>query len=927
MPSRKTALSFAVSAGLLAVATASELPRAALPIRPAAVVKPAPAPASYPDRKLAAAAARWKIKDAANRIRQAGAAGRHDLFWEVLTLLEKNDKARTDADLVAVMDWLLFKAELWKHKDLGPAAARKIPKLVPALGERLLEARLKEWVSLAAVRYGGGDPWTWPEFSGKGRKRLGKAARRLLATGPRHNPMTRVWIAAALVVAGEKNAGKELAEARRLLAERLPSKVNLVTLSLGNSLAAGGAKECLELLLDAAENYAMRLHPLPAPADRLRGPEALPGGRGKLLEGDGEVSAKPYYRRSYWPAPLTRFYSLVGWIRPADMTNLKEKIAAARKWLGANGAKLDWDAKTKRFSGGAFQPGLEAFHKAAAALKKKSGFDVVAGLSAGTHNAIGALQQLLAFGEKDAAAAKTAEFREVARGLIHLAGNTLSGYQTALMSKLSVLAPELATEVYISLLRSALVQVGSGGYYRLSSLNGVKPKVIEAACAKLLPEFKKCYESAAKSSDAAAKMYAGIAYLCVGGKLSQDEICRLLDDGFKTRLSYKHQLTQVAASMTRSGRTAGLRVMLAVARSESVTNGHNRHSKMLYLFRQLVGWGNRPATAGSIGGQVRKAEKWLDEHEKSLKWDATKGRFVGALAPEIEKLNRLCTAVEKRWGLKLRSDLSDRRTGHERAARAIVDLVRRKPKAADDENVEGLVEELATDILSTRFGAGRMLVDLPKANRKLGTRLWTAWIRRQLTVYNGSIGIALSRPEHTLQGVDLSLLPEGCKPLVKSFQANYENALKGKASTQEKLRKALACAYVGGTVEESVVRKLMKENSARRGIHDEYRWGSALAIAGRKLGLKVLLWTAADRPKSWAFTIGRFDYLSGRTDKKNARFHRGEPEEKVRAKVKARLEWLKANDAKLVWNAKTGRFKVNGKAVEPANEENGAEVF
>jgi hypothetical protein len=556
---------------------------------------------------------------------------------------------------------------------------------------------------------------------------------------------------------------------------------------------------------------------------------------------------------------------------------------------------------------------------------------VVAGLSTGTHTPVSALLQLLTFAEKDAAAAKSVEFKGVARELIRLAGSSLSSYRTTLMPKLAAVAPELAGEVYASLIRSSLLRMAaSGSYYGLSSLRNVKPEALAAACARLRPEFKKRHEEAGKSGNAATKMHAGIAYLYVGGKLSQGEIYRLVSGGLTLNSSYKSQLTQVGDYMARSGSTAGLRVVLAVARVEIDGGGkHLRYSSALYQFHRLVGWSSRPMKMTGVSMEkVRKAEKWLDEREKSLKWDAAKGQFTGALAPELEKQDRLCTAIEKKWGLKLRADLSDPRAGHDRAARAIVDLVRKKPAAAEDKNIAELVGELAKNVISIRFGAGRLLSDLYKVNRKLGVRAWTAWIRRKLKPgVGGHSGITyLAYRDRMMPGMDMSVVRDACKPLIPELEAEFAKSVKDKEDSQDQLVKAWACAYAGGKVDEDAVCKLMKIDSARRGFHAETMWGAALAGVGRKLGLKVLLWHAEFKPSaSGALSLGRFDYLSGRSEKKYTRYHR-EPPEKVKAKVKHRLEWLKANEAKLVWKPKTGRFKLNGKAVEPPDP-NAPEVF
>ncbi len=170
MPNLRRAALAALAAGLFALAAAGAEPKPQVPL---------------PAAELTAAAGRWKLDRAAERAAQPGAAGQHDLFWEILRLWEKDEKARADADLEAVMSWLLFDAGLAGDGNLADPVYGKLPALAPRLGERLLDRRLGGWIAtVQAAGASGGEPWLWAEFPGMDRKALAEAVAALCLATP-----------------------------------------------------------------------------------------------------------------------------------------------------------------------------------------------------------------------------------------------------------------------------------------------------------------------------------------------------------------------------------------------------------------------------------------------------------------------------------------------------------------------------------------------------------------------------------------------------------------------------------------------------------------------------------------------------------------------------------------------------------------------
>ncbi len=878
------------------------------------------------------AAERWKIKNASKRLLTAGATGQHDLFWEILELFEKQEKARTDTDLITVMSWLLFDVSLRNDLDLGPAAARQIPNLVPELGQKLLVARLGDWVTRkAADRAGrtGNEPWAWAEFSGKNRRHLATAAAKLLETGPRHNPLTRIWISAALLAAGGKGADKELATTWKKLKQRVPSRAPSVTRAVATSLADGGVSSGLSLLLNVT-------------GDELdRRSEAAKKGKRPVDPRYRRFRAR--YGSTSWPLTLTRFYSLLGWIPLSTSQYNEERARAAlttsRTWLKANLAKLKWDPEAHKYQGGAPQAGMEEFFRAASSLKKKYAYGDVDKLVARQLTPGTALLNLLSMMNNNQKMARDKDAGAVALKLLAMSGTTVfaagSSSSNQFFERLKPLPKPLAAALYAGafgdILRGAKPYSTSG----LSIARATDPELLSQACAKLRPDFKKAYELAAKGTDKRATLDAAMRYLFLGGDIPHDQLVALIKNASTSTYSLNTHIRVWMEAMLTSGRTAGLRVCLARAQLDLAASSSSTH--YIRQFGRYVGWYSKSQYRyPDAKTELAKALKWLPANESKLKWDKLLKRFSGAGAPGSEALLKNAAELEKRWGLKIRGENLGQRDGARKLFSEIMELGGRKPEIGKDEKLmallAGLVEpgQIMTDTLLRK----KLMVDVTKFSPKLGAEHWAKYIKANLIGTGGHGGSPSSLTTTSLDraypGYNRKVLPEACKALKPELKKVWEASANEKIYTR--LRKGLAYVAVGSTLAEIKFEALLKEaeklgSTTRLGLH---YWGSAITALGNVEGLELTLIYATSTQHSQAHRYGAYLYAVGKSKDRYGRDLFRLPKDELRKKIHAELKWLRANKKNLKHDPATGRFKLVGKAVIPPDnggKDPGPDVF
>jgi len=891
---------------------------------------PPPAPVEADKHKdpahvaaLKAAAGRWKLRNATERLVRSGATGQHDLFWEILELFEKQEKARKDADLVKVMEWLLFSVNLRSDRDLGPSATRHLPGLVPELGRKLLAARLGDWVERRARHHVGQDPWTWPAFSGKNRKQLAAAAAQLLKTGPRHNPLTRIWISAALLAAGGKGAEKEMAGTWKKLRQRMPSRAAATTAAVASSLAGCGVKAGLGLLLQVAEE------------DLDRRKQAAAGR--KPLPQPGVPSR---WGSRHWPQTLLRFQALLGWIQPAGGHYTEERaraeIAAGRKWLKANIARLTWNPKTARYEGGAAQAGMEVLIEAARALRKDYGYRDVDEMAARRVKASSALFNLLAAMSHNQQMAADRNAATVALELVKMAGrSSLSSWGPTpkrFFDQLNSLPKPLAARLFAAAFGDLLRGTRTHNLYSLSAAREVDPGLVERACLQLRPEFKKAYERAAEGKNRVAELEAAMRYMYLGGSITHAELSALLSKCAKSGRYSKNQVKAWMDIMVGAGRTAGLRVCLALAQGESAGGG----SYYMRQFGRYAGWyGSRQHSLPDPRTELAKAIEWLPKNEARLKWNKALGRFTGAGAPGSEKLRKIAAGIDKRWGLKIDPATLGQRDGARRLFSEIVALGARKPEIGKDKKLMALLDDLVEPgrIMTDTLLRKKLMVEVPRFSPELGGKYWADFVRKRLSVsghYSRPSGFSHTRLSREYPGYRRAALQEACKVLKPEFKKAWESSSREKVDAR--IRKGLAYVAVGGKLAEIGLEALLKEaeklgSTRRLGLS---AWASAITGLGSVEGLELLLVDATHEKAIRAMTFGTYRYAAGRSKDRYGRdLHRLSQDELLK-RIRAEMVWLRANKKNLKFDHANGRFKLPGGKVKPpngGNDERGPDVF
>ena len=843
----------------------------------------------------------------------------HDLFWEILKLWEKDEKARADADLTAVADWLLFSAGLWKDPNLGDPVYGRVPALAPALGDKLMDRRLAGWAAALQSSATGAEPWAWADFPGMDRKALAAAAGRLMKSGPKNNPLARVWMAALLAACDDPKGPEELSAARAALEKDLPSRAAQIDAALVGSLSGAGVRACLPLVLDQAEA-------------ELSGKAAQPvDSYGRALPTDYRYSGG----RGPGFGPLIRFHQLVGWpvgrlsSGPADA---KAELATARTWLKDNHARLSWDARSRRFTGGAPRPGMEKLEAAAAAVEKKWKLAVADRLFSGQTGHYGALQELVALMEGQPEAVKDPAVADLFFAILDDAGSSLSSHGSgdALRARLARLNPELAGRYLAAGVRTMLASRNSSGIdYYFQSLASGETGDAKGTLALLAPEMKKFYAEAAKGDDRERKLQAAIACLYTGGKLDSKELAAVVAGApAASGSSGESSLAVRAMTMARCGRPGGLRLLLAVGRKDIGRYAAEGVNHPVRQFGHLAGWYDQRETppAGTAEEELAAAEAWLDKHESELVWDRNRGRFTGAPSPAMEEVAAAAGAIKERWGLSVGDALAGGgRDSARRLFSEIIALMEKKPEAAADAGLAALalamIEPGRLDDGQDEILRERLYVRLPRLNRGAGVKAWTMMLRRRLLQTDGGAvrdPSALNYLVAGIKGYDPTLVAEAARALLPELRKFWEGAPADRF--EDRVGRAMAFVYAGGELPKDDLDKLLAEADklGSSGYARLNQWAQPIAQAGNLAGLRLMLQTSRSSKAIRSNALGQFDYMVGRkTERYGGDYYRLTDEQQIE-RVDAALTWLEENAGNLEFQPAEKRYKLKVEAKPPA---------
>lgn len=841
-----------------------------------------------------AAAERWKMSRVWERLNQVGLMGQQDLFWELVHLWEKDEKSRSDKDLIAIMDRLLFRANLWSNTTLATPINEKVVAFVPSLGDRILDKRLQTWLNSAREHSTGAEPWRWARFHELPRERLAAAVNRLIETGPKHNPVARLWMTAALLSVDKDKGTAAFTEARTKLKKDLPTKADSISLSIIVSLAEGGIKDALPMLLDLAESGTKPTSPMP----------------------------RSRFSPSYTPShsALPTFYRLTGvrWTYASGRQDQTNALAQARKWLEANFKTISWDAKKRRYVGAVAYPGMEAIQAPAVAVKKKFGFECLERLAEGKLTYGKALLELASLMETKPEAVKDKDMRALVSGCIDSIKNAYENELPMILGKMPRIDPELGARLWSRRVILGAPRQGLSGFSTLfKGLPDLPPEKAAIFRKHVSDELQKEETKQLKAGANTKALAMHVAGLFLGNPPNQAKLAQLTAKAPSERAAtdQSRQLEYCATEVIQSGNVNGLKLLLMLGRKDLKSYKTRGYSHPITRFGQYLGW---PRTSDYSKQNpeelLKKCESWLARHESKLKWDRNKRQFKGAPPPRGEALAEVTEYIEKTYKLKIQGDPTRERDDARRLFSELVLLMAAKPEAAKDPKVgEAIIELIPLGSLDQdRLLRTRLYSKVPKMNRDLGVRILASFLKKELFALVGrrSSPGTLTNLETRIPDLDKSMVPEARKLMAPEVKKKMDAA--GDAKVNERISLHLIGMYSGLKLPFADLDKHLEEAGK---VGDTSRfylatWGEAIARAGNPDGLRLIL-MEADRNQNMRRTaLNTFEYMVGvRSKKYDYRAHRKMTTAQRKALVASHLKWLEKNQATLQWNPATGRYK------------------
>jgi hypothetical protein len=843
---------------------------------------PAVPAVELPEKVAVELARDWKLERIAERSKQPGATGQHDVFWQLLQLCEHDARAREDVNIEALMDWLLFAANLWTEPSLREPAYSKLPVLIPKLGARLLGKRLSSWISAVGLRANGNEPWAWTEFPTIDKTALAGTVRHAMESESHHNPLVRVWLAAALLACEDPEGARKLAAARNDVEKGLPQQAVAFHKELTSHLADNGVRAALPLVLQQAE---FELSDPTPDARRFSG-------------------------------SLSRFYQLLGWTIPSNPVDPKVQLANAREWLSAHQSKLSWDRNKRRYTTDAPPPGMAALYEAASAAEKKFGFKSLEGLTAGQAGHSAVMCELLALMEKNPDIDKDPIAGDLLIALLS-AGATawyLRDNANVVLSQLPKRNPGLGTRVWAAAIRGAMAANPMWGAGDLvGRIPDVDASILNNAFANLLPEYEKAYEKALKTGDVGASLNAAMHCLLAGGKPDRGQLLALLAtmpaDWAGNRQDSK--LQQWYGAMFRAGRIGALRLLLIEGEFLIAKYEPKAHMHPLQSFQRYVGWIDYEAPVGTAEEQLARCTEWLAKNETALKWDPRTNRFGGALSPEKALLAQSMEPLKK-LGFDTAS-CSYTRDGLRDTCRNLLAFLDKEQDARLDPAVEAATLALAEmAVLSKDTELSRTLVpNLPRLNPAAAVKVYACIIRSVLCTAAPPTSSVLDALNQRLPGAVPTLVSEANALLLPELKKLLDAATEERP--EERMRRALAYLFAGGKEEVAFDQMLIATGKLRDlprpglGLNE---WAQTMCRNGNLNGLKLFLTMARMVTQQRAEALLAFEESSGISQiQPAAQGLRDCRPEVLLSRLDADTKWLQEHEKDLVFDAIQRRFK------------------
>ncbi|HYG73711.1 MAG TPA: hypothetical protein VEK08_01660 [Planctomycetota bacterium] len=840
--------------------------------------------------------AAWKLKDFRARLLKSGATGRTDAFWELLNLCEADAKARGDADIAAVMSWLLFEAQLLRDVNLAAPLYIKLPVVLPELGVKILAQRMESSLANIGLNVSGHEPWLWPDFREIDKTALLTAAQRTFEQTPKNNPLVRLQLAATLLACGGGDAPKEFSAARLAVEKSHPQQARQCLTQLVEGLVNAGVKDALLPLLDLAEADAAE-GPVTAPVSgSFRGSDARP-----------RTAQSTLFRALGWIQQSS-------WQYPQNDGTQRIELPAARAWLEKNAAAQTWNSKKKVFTCDSSPPGKEALYAAAKVFEQKYGFEAIDRLVAGPQELNTIIKELIALFERTPEAAKDPAGADLLLGLLEARGGregVMYDDRSLMLVQLPKMDAKLGERLWVYALRKALSRDGTETVFQSLEPD---PAVVRAACLALLPEYQKAFDSAVAAGNSAGVLQAGMQMLFLDGR--PDE-AKMLEHMAKAPLEWvsgrrEGKLHRWGFTLFNARRMGYLRYLLMLGAKDVASYRAKRgDAHPIGQFQHICSWNDHTdGNPGSGEEQLALCRKWLEENESKLMWDRERHRITGARSPAKAQL---AATIEPLTALGFKMDDLMNAVGYaeQEAARrmleSILGTVQPTADAAKNAAIAKAIFALADVSKASENDdhSRKLMAAVSRISREAGVEALTAMLSRELelTVKNNSTG-RLSMLENRFIGVDPAVLSAAREKLAAQYRKKVEEP---EATTaHERSINLVHYLWLGGELDiprlEKILADLNKTGGERR--IDFEQWAKVIGDTGNLSGLRLLLALAKVNPASRMMTLARFESFCGFYNSVNRQLVPREPD----ARLEFVANWFATNEKEIKWSPERRSF-------------------
>lgn len=807
-----------------------------------------------PGPEIAAVEKAWKVQGLAKRMKDVGATGQADAYWELVNLLETQPAARTDKNIEKILSWLLFDAVLLNQHEISESASAKLSKLLPGVGKKLLLQRLKPEVANINSNLNG--PWQWEDFQAIDRDVLASAYEELRASTPANNPLVKLWFAAGSIACERANADKEFAEARAALERSLAARSKQIIQHLVESAAGSGVRAMLpNLLTQACDDFD----------------KAQPGGV---------------------PEACERLHYLLGLPLKsnATKTSLKSDLERLKGWLPQNLSKLAWDS-TKRVYIGASPPGMEELfeyaQKVDAAFNKKYSAQLPIRSVEALNALVWEVAALLKDNPKDLTAVDAAT-----NFLIALIDSPLEIGAQRQMYIMGVAkdCPGAIVKYWAKKFGPLLAVEEPMPLYGLDREID-DPGVKALALDSFEPRFAREYIDVRKQQNPKTSLIAALRWMVSGGKPNIVDVAAFISRVPESTAPGNNLIWRWYQLMECAGRTGVLRLLLAQAASYPDKSIQAGECRQLQTFRSFCRWRDN-AGQKTLAEALPELIDWFERNESALKFNREKNCFEGALPPNRTELY---AAVQKLpAGLSINPDDVLAPETLRRKFGAISKRVSVDPTFAADPNL-GVVLALLLDRdkapADLRDPILRMTSKLSEEN---ALKVCVAWLKDMLS-HTALEQVREFSDELRHSNFSIETLDKARAELLPAQKRNYE------ANKQSPMA-ALALVFCAKVFEKTLLDQIVA-NKTQGDRLILFKWADLFSHSGNTAGLRLVqLLAKQDEDDTYSAVIYIDGWFGMRSRGNNYN------DASVAKRLAFYKDFIDANETKLKWSAAENKF-------------------